>query len=746
MASIVLLRNPLAPHAREIVRLKPGTPVIDWLQEEHPHGFGCPIRFYVNGTEKPLDDLDHPVADGEVAVIAMMPAGPGIPLASIAISLAISAALTAISFAVQYFFFQPKEASGAKSRGERSSAFDISSDQNAARLGDAIPVLYGTVIMSPDYISQPYSWYSWSLSNAGEALNGIQYLDLILCVGQGNIDVTDVFLGDTDAATMPSGVVTWQAFKPAQHLSTMGTIAAAMGSGFFENVVTSAEVSNQELPTNGASAGYFASCKPGQKGNRFQLDFVCPNGMYRVQLSDGDVQWLSMDLRVSWVELNDNDDQVGPVYQQTLTVSTNAPGTDNNAVIASPVRRTFTITAAKSARWAVKVERLGIPPVPQRGNSQIVWSGLKLIADYPAGTVYGNVTLLAVRIKASRGLGNDAAVRIRVKASRRLPPPTGGTEAVSTSGADAFADVYVNSVYGAARPRTELDTATLTSLRSTWSAYQFNYVFRDRITVWEALRTITTPFAAEPLPIGAVMSVAQDGVKAVRSALFTDANIVAGSMTISYDFDEEGAADGVEIEYLDPKDFRQSYTTWPTNALRPDRFTLPGVTNASHAAQYARLTWQRSQGQRKRITFDTELEGLILQLGDRIGVSHNVPKWGDGGLVIGRSGNTLTVDHNLDWSGGAKQILLRKPDGGVTDPISVTRGGYDNKVVLPSAAPTTINFDNDYEYTSFAFGSSTTLVRDFVVVSVRPGEDNKVTIEAVNYAPTIFASTMSFLV
>jgi predicted phage tail protein len=234
-------------------------------------------------------------------------------------------------------------------------------------------------------------------------------------------------------------------------------------------------------------------------------------------------------------------------------------------------------------------------------------------------------------------------------------------------------------------------------------------------------------------------------VKAVRSALFTDANIVAGSMTVSYDFDEEGAADGVEIEYLDPKDFRQSYTTWPTNALRPDRFTLPGVTNASHAGQYARLTWQRSQGQRKRITFDTELEGLILQLGDRIGVSHNVPKWGDGGLVIGQSGNTLTVDHNLDWSGGAKQILLRKPDGGVTDPISVTRGGYDNKVVLASAAPTTINFDNDYEYTSFAFGSSTTLVRDFVVVSVRPGEDNKVTIEAVNYAPTIFASTMSFL-
>jgi hypothetical protein len=241
------------------------------------------------------------------------------------------------------------------------------------------------------------------------------------------------------------------------------------------------------------------------------------------------------------------------------------------------------------------------------------------------------------------------------------------------------------------------------------------------------------------------MSVAQDGVKSVRSALFTDANIIAGTMDVGYSFDEEGAADGVEIEYLDPKDFRQSYTTWPTNALRPDRFSVPGITNATHAAEYARLTWQRSQGQRKRITFDTELEGLILQLGDRIGVSHNVPKWGDGGLVIGQSGNTLTVDHNLDWSGGSKQILLRAPDGSATTPVTVTRGGFDNRVVLPGAAPTTINFDNDSEYTSFAFGPSTTLVRDFVVIAVKPTGENTVTVEAVNYAPTIYTGAMSYM-
>jgi hypothetical protein len=741
LGTLVLLRNPLTPHSREQYPLAAGTPVIDWLQEHHPKGFGMPIRFWMNGEEQDLDDLDRKVEADDVAVIALMPAEP-ISLTALAVQFLIAAALSVATYFVSQAF-APKTPSGIK--GTRRTVYEISTDQNAARIGEAIPVVYGTVLTTPDYVSQPYIWFSWSQANAGEALNGIQFLDVLMCVGQGNIDVTDVFVGDTDVTTLDAGVVTWQAFRPSQHGSVMGNIAAAMGAGFYENVVTSTEVSNQELAQNGNATGFYATCKPGQKGRQFQLDFTCPNGLYFVTTDPGDVVAMQVIIRIEWVELDDNDNQVGSVFNQTVTLSTSAPGTSDNIVLTSPVRRTYTITANKSARWAVKVTRTSNSTRPQKGNSQTVWTGLKLLADYPTTPVYGNVTLLAARIKASRGVGPDATVRLRVKCNRRLARPTGGSESASTSGADAFADVFVNTVYGAARPRAELDTATLTTLRSSWSSYQFNYVFRDRITVWEALRTIATPFGAEPLPVGQIMSVAQDGVKPVRSALFTDANIVAGSMVVSYSFDEEGAADGVEIEYLDPKDFRQSYALWPTNAVRPDRFSVPGITSASHASEYARLTWQRSQLQRKRVRFDTELEGLILQMGDRIGVSHNVPKWGDGGLVIGVSGNTLTVDHNLDWSPGAKQILLRAPDGSVSSAINVTRGSRDNLVVLPSSPPVTINVDNENDYTSFAFGPSTNIVQDFIVISTVPTGENTVTVEAVNYATGVYTGAMSYM-
>ena len=756
MAALVLLRNPLAPQTRELHPLAEGARVIDWLQTEYPTGFGMPVRFYVNGEEKPLDDLDYAVTEDDVAVIALMPAEP-ISLTAIAVNLLIAAALSAASYFAQQIF-APKQEAGQK-RGDQVSVFDVSTDQNAARIGDPIPVLYGNVLMSPDYVSQPYVFYDWNQANFDQLYNGVQYLNMLLCVGQGNIDVTDVFLGDTDATTIEAGVVGWRAFKPAEHRSSLGVIAGAMGFGFHENVVTSPEVSNQEFLNAGDAAGYFATAKPGVIGNAFQIDVVFPTGCYD---PEGDqIEARTTYFNVYFQELDDNDNRIGTEYVTTVTASTKrntsvtgpyganvtvGPGaTRNMTAIISPIRRSYMFYPPKAARWAVRLVRTSGAPNAKNGADRWVWTGLKLYANYPAGTAYGNVTLLAVRVKASQGLGNDASTRVRVRAIRRLTPPTGGTEAQSTSGADAFADAYVNTVYGAARPRSELDTATLTSLRSKWNGYSFNYVFRDRSTVFEALRTITTPFFAEPLPLGSIMSVAQDGRKNIRSALFTDANIVAGSLKVGYSFDEEGAADGVEIEYLDPRDFRQSYAKVPSRSDRPDRFVLPGVTNATHALEYATVAYRRTQQQRKRVTFDTELEGLLLQMGDRIGVAHNVPKWGDSGLVLAVDGRTLIVDHDLDWTGGAKQILLRKPDGSVTDAITVTQGAAANMILLPSAAPTTINVDNDYDYTSFAFGASTTLVRDFIVTAVTPTGENTVTVEAVNYNPDVYLGGMFFL-
>jgi hypothetical protein len=575
-------------------------------------------------------------------------------------------------------------------------------------------------------------------------MSGVQYLDLIMCVGQGEVVVTDVKVGASNANVLGPEVVAWRMFRPWEHNSQMGVIQAGMGGNFHENVITCTEIENQEFIKAADQTQFYTISKTAATGRFFEVDIIFSNGLYQVTGKGGTEAWFC-DFRVDWSEVDANGNLTGPIYSQQLQASTGPRNVNKNkAEYSNPVRRTYTIDTGRSARWAVKIFRISADKPADEGMTTFIWSGLKLIVDNKPHA-YGNVTLLACRIKASRGVGGEGAVRVTARCQRWANGLPNGEWQHSTSPADAFYDVYTNALYGAGRPPAELDMPVLRSLKTQWNGYQFNHVFKDNTTVWEALKTITVGMAAEPLPLGSLMSIAQDGVKPTRSMLFTDANIVEGSMKVNYLFDVEDTDDGIEVQYIDPVDWKEGFTRYPTTAVIPEVVTLAGCTSGTHAAQYARLVWQRTRKQRKRVIFDTELEGIILQLGDRIAISHEMPKWGDNGLVLAIAGNQVAVDHDLDWTGPNHYMMFRKADGSPSDLFPVTRGGQANIVVLGSPVNFTAHFDDDYDYTSFAFGQATTMVRDFTVATTRHSGETTVTIEAVNYAPEIFDGAMTFL-
>ena len=90
-------------------------------------------------------------------------------------------------------------------------------------------------------------------------------------------------------------------------------------------------------------------------------------------------------------------------------------------------------------------------------------------------------------------------------------------------------------------------------------------------------------------------------------------------------------------------------------------------------------------------------------------------------------------------------MMFRKADGTPSDLFPVTMGSQPNKAVLGDPLNFTPHFDDDYDYTSFAFGKATTMIRDFTVATTRHSGDTTVSIEAVNYAPEIFDGAMTFL-
>jgi hypothetical protein len=536
-----------------------------------------------------------------------------------------------------------------------------------------------------------------------------------------------------------------------------------MGGGFHENVVTSTEVSNQEFLNTGNAAGFFAACKPGQKGSKIQVDITFPGGQSNPN-SDGVLKGRTTQFRVYYMELDDADNLIGVTYSTLVTATTDNSASyttattgaattgsaveNNRAEITSPLRRSYMITAPKSARWAVKVERVSVQPASNNGSDRFVWTGLKLYLDYQTTPVYGDVTLLAVRVKASQGLGEDAAIRISCRAQRLLAPAGGGSQIATRNAVDAFADIYTQAVYGANRPVGELDMPVLSVLRLKWAAHPFDFVFRNRVSVYDAMQTITRVYDAEPLPVGARMSIAESGVRPVRTALFSDANIIAGSLNLTYDFDQEDAPDGVEVEVVSERDWKPLYFNVPAgNLYNPQKIKLEGVVSPTHATEYAQLQWNRLRLQRKWATFDTELEGLLIWPGDRIGIQSSSMKWGDSALVVKVVGaNRVDLDHAIDWSGaGQRYIMFKRRDGSVTDPIPASPGGKPHEVVLGAALPFTPDVDNEWDYTVAVVGEQTTLVRDFSVVTVRPNGDNTCQVECINYNPAVFDGAMSFL-
>ena len=106
---------------------------------------------------------------------------------------------------------------------------------------------------------------------------------------------------------------------------------------------------------------------------------------------------------------------------------------------------------------------------------------------------------------------------------------------------------------------------------------------------------------------------------------------------------------------------------------------------------------------RRIVTFRTELEGLIPTYGDLIAITHDLPRWGQGGEVTAVDGRTLTLSEPLEWEAGddtteppVHYLALRRRDGGLSGPWPVEPGSDERTVVLsedlgsssPTPAPT----------------------------------------------------------
>lgn len=591
---------------------------------------------------------------------------------------------------------------GSGSAPAPSPTYSLQAQGNQGRLGQPIPVIYGRHLIFPDLAAEPYQDY----------VGGEQYLYQLHVIGQGEYAVEQIRIEDTPIASFEE--VQTQIVPPGGEVTL-----------FEPDVITAAEIAGQELvaPNLVASGddgyiGPFTANPVDTSAGALGIDVVMPRGLYYANdggaLDSRTVQW-----RVDARLIDENGD---PLAEWSVLGNESRTAATNSAI-----RLSYRYPVSPG-RYEVRLKRLDNKDTAERAGHEIRWAALR--AYLTGQPDFGTVTLLAVKMRATDNLTQRSSRMINVIATRKLPvwSPSSGWSAPqpTRSIAWAFADAC-KAQYGGKLADARIDLKALLALDAVWAARgdSFDAVFDTSMTVWEALSRIARCGRAVPIQQGGIVRIIRDQPQAIPVAMFGPRNIVKGSFKIKYVMPGEDTADAVTVEYFSSRTWKPDETTAKlpdSGGDNPAKVNLFGCTATDHVQREGLYIAANNRYRRRLVTFRTELEGMIPTYGDLIAITHDMPRWGQGGEVVGHQGDVLALSEPVEWIEGATHYLaLRRRDGGLAGPYRVQAVPGDPTLVrVLDPLTVTPYVGGSEERTYFSFGPGQAWAQSARVLGIRP--------------------------
>lgn len=618
---------------------------------------------------------------------------------------------------------------GVQSREAASPTYSLQAQGNAARLMEAIPVLYGRERLYPDFAASPYS----------EVAGADEYLYQLFCITQGECNIEKIQIGDTDIGNYEG--VQYQIVNPNQQLTL-----------FPGNVVTSLDVSNLQMKgTNEAGyavLGPFVINAANTSCNSIGVDISLPSGVFHVN-DRGDYENATVSYQFEYQAIDNAGAAIGPwtvFASNTISSNSNDPIRLNHKVDVTP------------GRYQVRGARTNTIVNDTRTQETLYWNTLRAyIVD---DNNYGNVTLLAVIMKATNQLSSQNSRKINVIATRKLPvwnPVEGwSASAVPTRNpAWAFADVIRNAEYGRNLPTSRLNIDELYRLSGVWDTRgdTFNFVFDTTTQLWDALTKIAKVGRAMPIYQAGVIDIVRNEPQSLPVGMFQPQNIIANSFNSVYQFADVDTPDYVIIEY-------RSDTSWQPDEVEcvlpggtqvnPARIQLPGVTNRDQAWREGITMAAANKYQRRTINISTDEAGLIPRYGDLCQISHDVPQWGYSGRVeaFNRTTGVVTASEPFVFDAGSPthNIAFRRRDGSADGPytcVAVSGQPYQCQLTGTTQAQRDAIYISDginRDFTAYQFGPASREGLKVIALTVTPDSDGTVQLGFTNYSPEVFAA------
>jgi len=217
--------------------------LIDYLLEKYPNGFDKPCDIYVNEKKIVLDDYDIELKDDDIIIIMFRPA---LAVGVVGGSVVTFIANLFISAAVSYIIgqiFKPKipnmqtSLASRNSAGQASSVYSLNSQQNEAKVGQVIPIIYGKVRTYPALIAPPYYRYE----------NNEEYLYQLMCIGQGKYAIDDLLISDTNVQEIQSDYFRYEKLEHDDFKTPALFNTKVNDSNYHQLIKTIPDVENLEI-------------------------------------------------------------------------------------------------------------------------------------------------------------------------------------------------------------------------------------------------------------------------------------------------------------------------------------------------------------------------------------------------------------------------------------------------------------------------------------------------------------------
>ncbi|WP_287110979.1 host specificity factor TipJ family phage tail protein [Methylobacillus sp.] len=660
-----------------------------------------------------------------IAVMTFAPymAGTVMGLTGTALTVGTAAITVAGTMLVNALVPPPKPPSSQIANGlaAPSPTYNIGAQGNTARIGQAIPVLYGRMKVYPDFAAQPY----------GEFENNEQYLYQLFVISQGRVMVKaeNIFVEDT-------------------HISGFGTdyelellYPGEKSTLFPTGVFNATEVAGQSITF--AKLGPYTINPSTTLINKIAVDIVAGRGLYRLN-EEGKMRSASATFNIKAIPVDDEGQTSGAAIDLGNHTMSGATST--------AVRRTFKFDVPEG-RYGVEITRVDSVSTDQRVAHDIAWAGAR---GYSSQEIdYGNVTMLAMKIRTNNTISQQSSRKINVIGERVLERPTWDEATQSYSWAEDTESVgsialaamdACRAPYGAQADDTRYNIAQLLYLEQIWegrtnslgqpSPDRFNAVFDSTQAFWDALTSIVRAGRARPFVQGGIIHFTRDALQSLPTTMFTSRNIVKGSFRLNYVMPSEDSSDHVIVEYFDERSWRPRTVKCVLDAgtvKKPAKVKAFGITSREQAHREGMMMAAVNRYRRKEISFETELEGHIPSLGDMIAIQSDIPEWGQHAEVVDFQGGVATLSEPLTWTDNvAHYVMLRHTNGSAEGPIQVERGADPYKIVFSYGVPQkNMYWGYEKEKTYVAFGRSGQVVQLAKVLSITPRQ-NTVAITAIN--------------